>query len=197
MLRPVEQETGRHGRRGARFAHLQTLMTRYRSAAILLLLSLAAAGCELPVRAPAAAEVSGEGEVPFEFTGRGEAAIVVPVRVNGQGPFQFVVDTGATITCVDQELATKLELPEARGVVGVGATVGGSGSMKLLKVDSLDLHGVSASNVTACAIDLGNIRQLGVEVDGLLGLNVLREFRVTFDFQRNVMTLESPGDQAS
>ena len=37
----------------------------------------------------------------------------VPVMINGQGPFDFVIDTGADRTVVSQELAKRLNLPES------------------------------------------------------------------------------------
>jgi hypothetical protein len=33
---------------------------------------------------------------------------------------------------------------------------------------------------------------MGLDLDGLIGLNVLREFRVTLDFERNIVTLQEP-----
>jgi|GEM_PF-3917599 len=37
------------------------------------------------------------GEVEFALAGPGGAALLVPVFVNGEGPFDFVLDTGATL----------------------------------------------------------------------------------------------------
>jgi predicted aspartyl protease len=133
------------------------------------------------------------GEIPFRFEGQGEAALIVPVYVNGEGPFDFVLDTGATMTCVEQALAQRLDLPEQRGAMGVGAGVGGVGRIELVRVDSIRVGGTRASGLTACVLDLAHIGAMGVELDGLLGLNFLRAYRVTLDFGRNVLTLEEPG----
>lgn len=48
----------------------------------------------------------------------------------------------------------------------------------------------SASDLTACVLDLGQIREMGVEVDGLLGLNFLKAYHVGIDFERSVLSLE-------
>src|SRR5690349_20565118 len=53
--------------------------------------------------------------------------ITVPVRVNGEGPFDFVVDTGANRTVIAGELAAELGLPDdgpasIHGIVGVEPT---------------------------------------------------------------------------
>lgn len=47
----------------------------------------------------------GEAGVPIHLAGPGETALLVPVRINGQGLYDFVLDTGATLTCVDVALA--------------------------------------------------------------------------------------------
>lgn len=144
---------------------------------------------------PARVEVpadSAAGEVAFVLAGPGGAALVVPVHINGRGPFQFVLDTGATITCVDDALATTLSLPDVRGVAGTAASVGGQGTVRLVSVDSMSIGAVRAHELQACVVDLEHLGGMGLELDGLVGLNVLREFRVTLDFERNILTLEDP-----
>ena len=130
------------------------------------------------------------GEVAFRLAEPNDTAIVVPVMIDGKGPYDFVLDTGATLTCVGEPLARELDLPEPRGVVGRGATIGGSGNMRLVQIESLRVGETEATNVMACAVDLSSVRQLGLDVRGLLGLNVLKNFRVTLDFERKVMRLE-------
>lgn len=147
------------------------------------------------VGAPARVELpadSAAGEIRFELAGPGGAALLVPVYVNGQGPFDFVLDTGATLTCVDQEIAQQLQLSPARGLVGVGAGAGGAGQMQLVTVDSLRIGAARAEDLTACALDLQHTATVGLELDGLLGLNFLRSFRVTLDFEREILLLQDP-----
>ena len=38
------------------------------------------------------------------------ALIVIPVRINQEGPFDFVVDTGSQVTMIDPALASELQL---------------------------------------------------------------------------------------
>ena len=160
-------------------------------AAFLLLTGLGVA-CQ-QVGAPARVEApadSAAGEIAFELAGTGGAALVVPVHINGQGPFNFVLDTGATLTCLDQEIAQRLELPSPRGVLGVGAGISGTGQIQLVSVDSIRVGAAKATKITACALDLRHTDQVGLEIDGLLGLNFLRSFRVSLDFERKVLLLQ-------
>ena len=49
--------------------------------------------------------------VTFRLAGSKQALILVPVFVDGRGPYSFVMDTGATTTVVSNELADALALP--------------------------------------------------------------------------------------
>jgi predicted aspartyl protease len=150
------------------------------------------ASCQFPVDAtraelPADAE---PGEIRFELAKPNDAAILVPVMIGEAGPYQFVVDTGATVTCVAESLAAELDLSERKGVMGVGATVSSSGNLRLVEIDSLSIGSTRVTNVTACTIDLSQLQKVGLEADGLLGLNVLKNYRVTLDFEKRMMRLD-------
>lgn len=141
--------------------------------------------------AEAGAGANTSAGVEIRLAGPGGAALLVPVRVNGEGPYEFVLDTGATLTCVDLVLADSLGLPEARGRIGVGAGIGGHpGSMRLVEIDSLSVGDARAEELTGCALDLEQFRAIGLEARGLLGLNFLTSFRVTLDFEAGRLTLE-------
>ena len=165
---------------------------RLRAAALSIALAAPPAGCGVggPSRTTVAAD-SAAGEIAFDLVGPGEAALVVPVEINGEGPFQFILDTGATLTCLADSTAARLDLAE-RPAAGVGVGVGGTGRLRLARVDSLRIGAARAYDLPVCLLDLSQTRILGTAIDGLVGLNVLREFRVTLDFERNVLRLDDP-----
>ncbi|MEK8088156.1 retropepsin-like aspartic protease [Thermithiobacillus plumbiphilus] len=158
--------------------------------AIWLVLAALLAGCgnNTPARVSAPPDPA-KGEIHFEWAGPSETVMLVPVHINGQGPFKFVLDTGATLTCVNEELRNRLSLPSLPGRIGMGAGVGMVGQISLIKIESLRVGKASAEDMAACALDLSHVQRLGVKVDGLLGLNFLRPFRVGIDFQREVLSL--------
>jgi predicted aspartyl protease len=163
------------------------------SAAASLLIALLCAACDVgaPARVEAPADTAA-GEVAFRLAGPNEAALLVPVHINGQGPFDFVLDTGATLTCVAQSTAEELELPRQRGIGGIGVGIGGAERIHLVRIDSLRIGATHALDMNACVVDLAHVRVLGPTIRGLIGLNFLRSFRVTLDFQRNVLILTEP-----
>ena len=169
------------------------LRTRPKILLLIAVLTAATVGCgvKVPIEPTAPANTEA-GEVSFELAGPGGAAIIVPVQINGQGPFNFVLDTGATLTCIDHKLVEQLKLPEQKGVFGAGATVRGEGNVKLVSINSLKVGTATATDLNGCSIDLGNLQAIGADVKGLLGLSFLKSFKLTIDFERKVLQLQKP-----
>jgi predicted aspartyl protease len=159
---------------------------------ICLLLAICMA-CTLPAPGDFGSPAStNPGEVPFELAAPNDAAIIVPVKINGQGPFKFVLDTGATFTCLDQKLVDELKLPEWRGGFGVGVLMPTEGNVRLVSLNTFEVGNVKATEMKACAIDFARLQTGGLSVRGLVGLNFLKSFQVRIDFQKRVLHLESP-----
>jgi predicted aspartyl protease len=163
---------------------------RYAAASLLLTLASCQLGGE-PATTHAPADTTA-GEVQLQFVGTGEAALVAPVYINGAGPFNLVLDTGATYTCVTTELAEQLNLPDQRGAVGIGTGVHATARVRIIRFDSVRVGAAIAHSMPGCVLDLTALETVGTSVDGLLGLNYLRAFDVGLDFQRNVLTLTAP-----
>ncbi len=171
---------------------------RSRAAVLTILAGLALAGISGCTDARRSASSTGaadsaNGEVGFEWAGPGGAALVVPVSINGRDSVDLILDTGATLTCVDTALVRELALPEQRRVFGAAVGVGGAGAVRLHAVDSLRIGGAVVRGLSVCALDLQALRAVGRDIRGLLGLNALREFHVTLDFERQVLRLAPPG----
>jgi hypothetical protein len=163
--------------------------------AAIVLSALLLAGCnELGGVSPRSVDSppAGAGEIPFSFAPQ-DAAIIIPVKINGEGPFDFILDTGATLTCVDEALAARLGLPDKKGIRGIGAGARSSGAIRLVSLESLEVGDATANDLTACSLDFAHVGEVGIEIDGLLGLNVLKEFTMVLDFDRKILRLETPG----
>jgi predicted aspartyl protease len=106
--------------------------------------------------------------------------LTVPVIINGQGPFQFVIDTGADRTVVSAELADRLGLADA-GKARLHA-MGGSRDVRIVKVDALQVSTKVLRTLTAAALPAENLG-----ADGLLGVDMLKGQRVVIDFVAQTM----------
>ena len=160
--------------------------------AVLLITCITLHACDFaaPARTRAPAD-SASGEIAFDLKGPNEAALTVPVYINGRGPINFVLDTGATLTCIDVSLSRELRLPELGTMGGVAIGAMSTGAIQTVRMDTLRIGNASAYNLAACRLDLAPLRAaLGVQ--GLVGLNFLKEFDVALDFDRRVVTLTAP-----
>ena len=108
------------------------------------------------------------------------------VRINGQGPFRFVIDTGAQRSAVADTVASALALPTASSVMIHGITEATINATA--RVTRLSLVNETFRNINAPVLP---IEQLGAH--GLIGLDVLARFRLGFDTVGRRVTLSQPG----
>jgi len=105
--------------------------------------------------------------------------LVAPVLINGQGPFDFVVDTGTNTTLMDPSLAQKLALPPAgRKLL---ATLTGSTVVTRYFLNSIVIDNAEINHVEALGQDLFALRQLDSRIQGILGFDLLRRFSFRID----------------
>lgn len=119
--------------------------------------------------------------------------IIVPVSINGSGPYDFMLDTGCSKSIVDQRLANELGLSRVGGKTVVGMLA--SAQMSVVHADSLSVAGATVGGGEMLSTDhpsTGNSK-----VRGVLGEDFLRNFDVLIDYRHQVIRLESaPGSMA-
>jgi predicted aspartyl protease len=134
--------------------------------------------------------------VGFQLVGGAQPLVLVPASVNGEGPFQFVFDTGAGISLLDPALARRLGVE--KGEVKEGRVAGGRVEVSLGRVDALRVGGALVEDLQVALLDLSDLRRAtGAEVDGDLGYNFLQHFAVTLDYQARELRLVRGGAAAS
>jgi predicted aspartyl protease len=137
---------------------------------------------------PAAAP--GTTAAPLAVARDESARMTVPVMVDGQGPFDFIVDTGADRTTISRELAAKLKLPEGPVVM-----LNGSSGARLERTAMLDSVAVGARTLAHVAAPLLSRDWLGA--DGMLGVDAVRDQAVVLDFVANRMTVRALAPDAA
>jgi hypothetical protein len=108
--------------------------------------------------------------------------MTVSALINGKGPFRFLVDTGADRSVIAADVAAKLGLVSGANVVvqGISRSVPATTArLKSLEVGPIELKDV--------AIPVLSREWLGA--DGYLGLDVLNQRKVTFDFRHQMLTI--------
>ncbi len=119
--------------------------------------------------------------------------LTIPVYLNGQGPFPFVIDTGADRTVISTELARALNLP-AGPLVSLTSS-GGVDTVDTALIAALTVGGRADGPIDAPLLTAANLGAVG-----MLGIDVLRDQHVTLDFRaRRLSSSESrrPPEEAT
>jgi predicted aspartyl protease len=135
----------------------------------------------LPAVVPGEAPGADEGTVlgyDTDFYHR----MTVPVSIDGHGPYDFVVDTGAERTVIARELASQLDLGEGRKARM--HSMSEVSDVTTVIIPELEVGGKQVHQIHAPALAR---RHLGAE--GMLGVDSLKTQRVSFDFVRQQMTV--------
>src|ERR1700693_2260615 len=129
--------------------------------------------------------------VSFRLAGGAQPLILLPVQVNDRGPFDFILDTGAGTSLLSSDLAKQLEVKSIGSKDGQSA--GGKVSVSLAKLDSLAAGKAKLHAVDVGIVDLTEIgKTIGAKIDGDLGYNFLKHFRVTIDYRDSLLRLDDP-----
>jgi len=129
-------------------------------------------------------------KVKFRLTGGAQPLILLPVEVNGSGPFEFILDTGAGTSLLSSDLAKQLEMKIVGSKEGQSA---GKVAVSLAKTDSLAVGETTLHDVDVGIVDLAHIgKTIGAQVDGDLGYNFLKQFRLTIDYCNCEVRLDDP-----
>lgn len=108
--------------------------------------------------------------------------ITVAVSLNGKGPYPFLIDTGAERTVLSSRTALELGLITEGTAKLVGAI--GTAEVTKVRIDTLDLGRERLENISALVLE-----EADVGAAGILGIDALRDHRVTFHFDNERITI--------
>ncbi|GMU70128.1 MAG: aspartyl protease family protein [Steroidobacteraceae bacterium] len=111
--------------------------------------------------------------------------ILVPVMINGQGPFRLMVDTGANRTTITTDVARQLGLDYATAPTVVLNGVTGSASVPAVEVARLRAGDLVLDAQQVPVV----LPHLISGADGILGVAGLRDKRLIVDFKRDVVRI--------
>ncbi|KAA3439161.1 aspartyl protease family protein [Rufibacter hautae] len=133
-------------------------------------------------------------KIPFQLV---HNLIIIPIKINNSNPLNFVVDTGVDRTLLMEigEFDTiTLNNVEKLFLRGLGS---GEGIQAMLSSgNSINFSGVESKNQKVLMLEenIFNLSsRLGLNVHGIIGYPLFRDFVVEIDYQNKVMTLFKPG----
>ncbi|VTR99278.1 PDZ domain-containing protein [Tuwongella immobilis] len=115
-------------------------------------------------------------EVPYRLTDT--MHILVRAKINGKGPFNFILDTGAPAMILNQATGEKIGLKPDRDSWASLDRLQLEGGLeipkaKLLMLDMFQLKGMNGLGLA------------GVELHGVIGYNLLARYRIQYDFTQD------------
>ena len=128
-------------------------------------------------------------EVAFRLASPVKPLVLVGAFVDGKGPYTFALDTGASMTAVSPALASTLKIETGEDVSMTGA--GGMLKAAVGRVASLAVGAASLENLSVVVSDFLEMigQAVGGPLDGVVGYNFLRRFRVTIDYPNSMLWL--------
>jgi len=124
-------------------------------------------------------------DMPLQQVGH---LFVATVKLNGEQDARLIVDTGASHSIVSHRLAIELGLYSDSGMGTVTMnTVGGPVQAPLARIKSIRL---AEAEVKDSVVVIHDLPDSPAGVEGLLGLSALRQFQVTLDPTRKVLSLQ-------
>ena len=108
--------------------------------------------------------------------------LAAEVKVNGR-PYRFIVDTGAERSVVSDTLANELGLPKV-GRANI------QGVIRNLETDLVSVRQIDYGTFSKQDMVMPIIPRTLLKADGYLGLDVINNTRVTFDFRHQELRIE-------
>jgi serine protease DegQ len=117
-------------------------------------------------------------QVPFRLIDSGH--LMVRVKINGKGPFNFILDTGAPALFISKDVGKKIGLKPDKN--------------NWVDLDRFEIEGGlvvdKAHGVVDTPFQLEGMNGLGLagaEIHGIIGYNVLAHYRMEIDFSKDKM----------
>ena len=135
-----------------------------------------------------------QASVPFSLQ---RNLIVVEVRLNGRGPYNFLLDTGlASSLITDPDVGRQLQLPTTDRFLVSGA--GEESALEAYRVPAVSVAldgqvGAARASFLMLSDDVLNISgYVGLPVHGLLGADVFRHLVVKIDAEQQQLVFRDP-----
>jgi predicted aspartyl protease len=134
---------------------------------------------------PPLGSVGEQNATPINAATDAASHLMVDVHINGNGPYHFVVDTGADRTIVASELAVELGLLHGEEVMLKGV-------VRAVLTETVSIRTMTFGSITKRHLMVPTLSRALLDADGYLGLDFLDGHRVTFDFRNHLLQVSEP-----
>ncbi len=112
-----------------------------------------------------------------------ETRLTAQVRINGRGPYYFIVDSGADSSVVGLRIARALQLP-----LGTPAMLNDMTSRNI--VDRVKVDQMTIGTTTIRNLQLPALSESDLGAAGMIGIDALAQQRLMMDFEKRLIKIE-------
>lgn len=169
-----------------------SIETKYLTVIFCLIIVSGFSGCTtmraLMVMNAQEAVMAGAQESEVSFIDMDAHVVIIPVRINNSEKiYRFMLDTGA-LTILSRKTADDFGLEDGVEITARDSE-GGEKKIKLVNLPSIRVGDFEVSDCAAGIIDMEQSALGMLEIDGILGSNYLKFFKVTIDYQKEILHL--------
>lgn len=126
--------------------------------------------------------------IPFEQFGD---HIIIKVKIDNSEALDFIFDSGAGITVLDQDIADKLELVKHKVILNEGTVTG-----SIIKHNTIEVDGyLIEKNIKVYSTDLDHLEiSLGRDFDGIVGFDIMKHHAVRIDYDNQLFEIYNHGE---
>jgi predicted aspartyl protease len=123
------------------------------------------------------------------FDADDNGAVVVPIRIDGEGPFRFIIDTGSSHSAIADRVEERLGLIAVAKAEIMSAA--GQSIYPVVRVGRIAAGSSTRDGLLASVLPSADLQRLGRSIDGVLGQDFLSAFDYTIDYRRNRLTWDA------
>lgn len=138
-----------------------------------------------------------DGRKKVELSFRNESNLmIVPIKINGKGPFNFILDTGSESGMIfDKMIIGENNLVNARTIPVFAPNGNKITDIWIASNIDVDISGVTGADQSMFVlqenfVDVDNV--LGIEAHGILGSEIFNRFIVEVDYTKMKIWLSKP-----
>jgi predicted aspartyl protease len=124
--------------------------------------------------------------------------VIIKLRINDKGPFNFIMDTGAGLMIItDPLLIDSVNIPSKRTLKLSGCGEGDAFDAFITAPLKINIRGITGNNVSAAILKkdhFGLSNYTGIPIHGLLGFEFFNHLAVKVDFADSTITCYRPED---
>jgi len=115
----------------------------------------------------------------------------IEVSVNGQGPYDFIIDTGATQSLIFQNLTAQQQFTPTGGPDQTVLGLASAGAFPPFYIGALQVGGVQFDQLVTVILPDWQVEN---RPQGVIGLDFLQQYIVVFDAEAGLLHLYDPDD---